>query len=143
METPTGRDKDGNTKRLSDKIGDYERAGKSMEDDDDRRLWEHIHSLLKRQFDERTLGVFYDKWGVNGHEKLSGREIMDKYGINIQSKINFMCSKVMQYMLKNPEMREALQELYEFVESRTHDNDLEDNIYEARKLVDTNTFDEE
>ena len=143
METPTGRDKDGNTKRLADKIGDYERAGKSMEDEDDRRLWEHIHSLLKRQFDDRTLGVFYDKWGVNGHEKLSGKEIMDKYNINIQSKINFMCSKVMQYMLKNPEMREALQELYEFVESRNHDNDIEDNIFETRKLIDTNIFDED
>ena len=143
METPVGHDKDGNTKRLGDKIGDYERAGKSMEDEDDMRLWDHIHKLLNKKFDERSLGIFYDKWGVNGHEKLSGKEIMDKYGIKTQSSINHICYQIMQYMLKNPEMREALQELYEFVESRNHDNDMEDNIYEARKLVDTNIFDED
>ena len=61
---------------------------------------------------------------------------------NIRDKIN-IATKLPHYMLKNPEMREALQELYEFVESRNHDNDMEDNIFEARKLVDTNTFDEE
>ena len=60
METPVGRDKDGNSRRLSDKIGDYERAGKSLEDEDNARLWEHIHKLLKKKFDDRTLDIFYD-----------------------------------------------------------------------------------
>ena len=135
METPVGRDKDGNSRRLSDKIGDYERAGKSLEDEDNARLWEHIHKLLKKKFDERTLDIFYDKWGVNGHKKLSGKELMEKYGFNAQSNINFVCSKVINYMMKNPETKEALLELYEFVESRNHDNDMEDNVFETRSLI--------
>lgn len=135
METPVGRDKDGNSRRLSDKIGDYERAGKSLEDDDNARLWEHIHKLLKKKFDDRTLDIFYDKWGVNGHKKLSGKELMEKYGFNAQSNINFVCSKVINYMMKNPETKEALLELYEFVESRNHDNDMEDNVFETRSLI--------
>lgn len=135
METPVGRDKDGNSRRLSDKIGDYERAGKSLEDDDNARIWENIHKLLKKKFDERTLDIFYDKWGVNGHRKLSGKELMEKYGFNAQSNINFVCSKVINYMMKNPETKEALLELYEFVESRNHDNDMEDNVFETRSLI--------
>lgn len=135
METPVGRDKDGNSRRLSDKIGDYERAGKSLEDEDNARLWEHIHKLLKKKFDDRTLDIFYDKWGVNGHKKLSGKELMEKYGFNAQSNINFVCSKVINYMMKNPETKEALLELYEFVESRNHDNDMEDNVFETRSLI--------
>lgn len=135
METPVGRDKDGNSRRLSDKIGDYERAGKSLEDDDNARIWEHIHKLLKKKFDERTLDIFYDKWGVNGHRKLSGKELMEKYGFNAQSNINFVCSKVINYMMKNPETKEVLLELYEFVESRNHDNDMEDNVFETRSLI--------
>jgi hypothetical protein len=135
METPVGRDKDGNSRRLSDKIGDYERAGKSLEDDDNARIWSNIHRLLKKKFDERTLDIFYDKWGVNGHRKLSGKELMEKYGFNAQSNINFVCSKVIKYMMKNPEAREALIELYEFVESRNHDNDMEDNVFETRSLI--------
>ena len=135
METPVGRDKDGNSRRLSDKIGDYERAGKSLEDEDNARLWEHIHKLLKKKFDDRTLDIFYDKWGVNGHKKLSGKELMEKYGFNAQSNINFVCSKVINYMMKNPETKEALLELYEFVESRNHDNDIEDNVFETRSLI--------
>ena len=135
METPVGRDKDGNSRRLSDKIGDYERAGKSLEYEDNARLWEHIHKLLKKKFDDRTLDIFYDKWGVNGHKKLSGKELMEKYGFNAQSNINFVCSKVINYMMKNPETKEALLELYEFVESRNHDNDMEDNVFETRSLI--------
>ena len=135
METPVGRDKDGNSRRLSDKIGDYERAGKSLEDEDNARLWEHIHKLLKKKFDDRTLDIFYDKWGVNGHKKLSGKELMEKSGFNAQSNINFVCSKVINYMMKNPETKEALLELYEFVESRNHDNDMEDNVFETRSLI--------
>lgn len=135
METPVGRDKDGNSRRLSDKIGDYERAGKSLEDDDNARIWSNIHRLLKKKFDERTLDIFYDKWGVNGHRKLSGKELMEKYGFNAQSNINFVCSKVINYMMKNPETKEALLELYEFVESRNHDNDMEDNVFETRSLI--------
>lgn len=135
VETPTGRDKDGNSKKLLDKIGDYERAGKSMEDEDNARLWENIHRLLKKKFDERTLEVFYSKWGVNGYEKLSGKELMEKYGFKSQSNINFVCYKVMNYMLENPEMKEALLELYEFNESRKHDDDMEDNIYTTRTLL--------
>lgn len=142
METPVGRDKDGNSRRLADRIGDYERAGKSLEDEDNARLWENIHRLLKKKFDDRTLNIFYDKWGVNGHKKLSGKELMEKYGFKAQSNINFVCGKVINYMMKNPETKEALEELYEFVESRNHDNDLEDNVFETRSLL-NNVTDED
>lgn len=135
VETPSGRDKDGNSKKLLDKIGDYERAGKSMEDEDNARLWANIHRLLKRKFDERTLDIFYSKWGVNGYEKLTGKEIMAKYGFKNQSNINALTYKVMQYMLTNPDMKDALLELYEFNESRKHDDDAEDNTYTTRTLM--------
>ena len=134
VETPVGKDKDGNTKRLLDKIGDYERAGKSMEDEDNARLWANIHAKLSKKFDERTLEIFYSKWGVNGYEKRSGKETMEKYGFKNQSNINAIVGKVMHYMVTDPKMKEALLELYEFNEARKHDDDMEDNMFEARKL---------
>lgn len=106
-----------------------------MEDEDNARLWANIHRLLKRKFDERTLDIFYSKWGVNGYEKLTGKEIMAKYGFKNQSNINALTYKVMQYMLTNPDMKDALLELYEFNESRKHDDDAEDNTYTTRTLM--------
>lgn len=134
VETPVGRDKEGNSKRLIDKISDYERAGKSLEDEDNARLWENIHRILKKKFDDRTLDIFYSKWGVNGYKKMSGKEIMAKYGFKNQSNINAIEGKVRHYMITDPRMKEALLELYEFNESRKHDDDMEDTAYEARKL---------
>lgn len=134
VETPVGKDKDGNSKRLLDKIGDYERAGKSMEDEDNARLWENIHRILSKKFDERTLDIFYSKWGVNGYKKLSGKEIMAKYGFKNQSNINAIEGKVRHFMITDPKMKGALLELYEFNEARKHDDDMEDNMFEARKL---------
>jgi hypothetical protein len=60
---------------------------------------------------------------------------MDKFGFRNQSNINFVCSKVMKYMVSNPKMKEALLELYEFNESRKHDDDLEDTTYTTRTLL--------
>lgn len=134
VETPVGKDKDGNSKRLLDKIGDYERAGKSLEDEDNARLWENIHRILSKKFDERTLDIFYSKWGVNGYKKLSGKEIMAKYGFKNQSNINAIEGKVRHFMITDPKMKEALLELYEFNEARKHDDDMEDTMFEARKL---------
>jgi DNA-directed RNA polymerase sigma subunit (sigma70/sigma32) len=143
VETPVGRDKEGNSKRLLDKIGDYERAGKSMEDDDNARLWENIHRILSKKFDSRSLNVFYDKWGVNGHKKLSGKEIMEKYGFKNQSNINAIDWKTKHFMITDPVMKDALLELYEFNESRKHDDDMEDSMFETRKLMDINTSDDD
>ena len=134
VETPVGKDKDGNTKRLIDKIGDYEREGKSLEERDNERLWAEIDNKLRKKFDDRTLEIFYSWFGLFGYEKLSGKEMMAKYGFKNPSNINANNYKVMNYMKSNPEMMNALRELYEFTTERQHDDDIEDRDYEPVRI---------
>ena len=134
VETPVGKDKDGNTKRLIDKIGDYEREGKSLEERDNERLWAEIDNKLRNKFDDRTLEIFYSWFGLFGYEKLSGKEMMAKYGFKNPSNINANNYKVMNYMKSNPEMMNALRELYEFTTERQHDDDIEDRDYEPVRI---------
>ena len=128
------KDKDGNTKRLLDKIGDYERGGKSLEDADNERLWAEIDNKLRKKFDDRTLEIFYSWFGLFGYEKLSGKEMMAKYGFRNPSNINANNYKVMNYMKSSPEMMDALRELYEFTTERQHDDDTEDRDYEPVRI---------
>lgn len=134
VETPMGKDKEGNTKTLLDKVGDYERAGKSLEEADNERLWLEIDRKLHKKFDERTLDIFYHHFGLFGYEKLSGKEIMAKYGFRNPSNINANNAKVMRYMREDPEMLEALKELYEFTTERQHDDDIEDRDFEPIRI---------
>ena len=134
VETPVGKDKEGNTKRLLDKIGDYERGGKSLEDADNERLWAEIDNKLRKKFDDRTLEIFYSWFGLFGYEKLSGKEIMAKYGFRNPSNINANNYKVMKYMKDDPEMLDALKELYEFTTERQHDDDIEDRDFEPIRI---------
>lgn len=134
VETPVGKDKDGNTKRILDKIGDYEREGKSLEERDNERLWAEIDRKLRKKFDDRTLEIFYSWFGLFGYEKLSGKEMMAKYGFRNPSNINANNYKVMNYMKSSPEMMDALRELYEFTTERQHDDDTEDRDYEPVRI---------
>lgn len=134
VETPVGKDKEGNTKRILDKIGDYERAGKSLEERDNERLWAEIDNKLRKKFDDRTLDIFYSWFGLFGYEKLSGKEMMAKYGFKNPSNINANNYKVMNYMKGNPEMMDALKELYEFTTERKHDDDVEDRDFEPVRI---------
>jgi DNA-directed RNA polymerase specialized sigma subunit len=134
VETPVGKDKEGNTKRLLDKVGDYERAGKSLEERDNERLWAEIDNKLRKKFDDRTLDIFYSWFGLFGYEKLSGKEIMAKYGFKNPSNINANNYKVMKYMKEDPEMLDALKELYEFMSECQHDDDVEDRDNEPLRI---------
>ena len=131
VETPVGKDKDGNSKTLLDKIGDYERAGKSLEEVDNEKLWKAIHKKLQSKFDDKTLDVFYSWFGLNGAKKLSGKELMDKYGFKNQANITAIKNKVLAYMTHDKQMFNALKELYEFTNECRANNDLEDRDYEA------------
>jgi DNA-directed RNA polymerase specialized sigma subunit len=130
VETPVGKDKDGNSKTLLDKIGDYERGGKSLEEVDNEKLWKAIHKKLQSKFDDKTLDVFYSWFGLNGAKKLSGKELMDKYGFKNQANITAIKNKVLAYMTHDKQMFNALKELYEFTNECRANNDLEDRDYE-------------
>lgn len=134
VETPMGKDKEGNTKTLLDKIGDYERAGKSLEERDNEKLWVEIDNKLRKKFDDRTLEIFYSWFGLFGYEKLSGKEMMEKYGFRNPSSINANNYKVMKYMKEDPEMLDALKELYEFMSECQHDDDVEDRDNEPIRI---------
>ena len=123
-----------NCKSILDKIGDYEREGKSLEERDNERLWAEIDRKLRKKFDDRTLEIFYSWFGLFGYEKLSGKEMMAKYGFRNPSNINANNYKVMNYMKSSPEMMDALRELYEFTTERQHDDDTEDRDYEPVRI---------
>lgn len=131
VDTPVGKDKDGNTKTLLDKIGDFEREGKSIESEDNEKLWKQIDKKLKEKFDKETLDIFYSWFGIFDHEKLSGKEMMQKYGFKNQSNINAICGKVIKYMRQDKAMFNALKELYEFTNERKNDDDAEDRDFES------------
>ena len=59
---------------------------------------------------------------------------MAKYGFRNPSNINANNYKVMNYMKNNPEMMDALKELYEFTTERQHDDDVEDRDFEPLRI---------
>lgn len=137
VETPVGKDKDGNSKTLLDKIGDYERGGKSLEEMDNEKLWKGVYKKLESKFDEKTLDVFYSWFGLKGKKRLSGKELMDKYGFKNQANINAIKNKVLSYMLKDKQMYNALQELYTFTNECRAKDDSEDRDYEPVRFSGT------
>ena len=59
---------------------------------------------------------------------------MAKYGLRNPSNITVNNTKVMKYMREDPEMLEALKELYEFTTERQHDDDIEDRDFEPIRI---------
>lgn len=134
VETTVGKDKDGNKQSLLNKLGDFERAGKSLEFEDNEKLWDGIHKKLAKKFDKDSLDLFYSIFGLRGYKKLSGKELMDKYKLKNPANVTVIKNRIIQYMIKDPALYNALLELYEFTNECRHDDDVEDRDFEPIHL---------
>lgn len=144
METPMGKHKDGSTKTLGDKIdnGEYVRAGKNLDQQDIDNSWKDIRKALEEKFDEDTLGIFYSHFGLFGHKKLKGKQIMDKYGLKNQSNINATVTKVFTYIRKNKNLFDMFNDIYELMEECQHDDDMEERDNEPLRITGLRIVDE-
>lgn len=141
MSTVVGTDKDGNKKHLEDKISDYERAGKSVDYEDEDIMWKEIYKALDAKFDEKTLDVFYSHFGIHGHKEMNGKELMAKYGFPNQSNINVICNKVFKYIKSTPRIWTMFNELYEVVAENRNLDDAENRDFEPIYLTNSDDSD--
>lgn len=141
-------DKDGKTKTLFDKIGDTETGGKGIDNEDLQKLMDQFHKLLyqkvkesnKKYTDEQVekmIGMFVDKHGIFGAKELSGKEIMQKYGLKNQSEISNNQFKIRQIIYNDKRLMEILKDIQEILNEGYRD---EIDLY-ATKHVDRVTDD--
>lgn len=116
---------EGNSKTLFDTIGGAEDGGKSMDDKDIDKLWQTLYKHLESKFDKTTMDIWYSSNGLNGHEKLKGKELAKKYGI-VPSNVNYYNFKVNSYIQKNPKIMNLLAQLHELTRESLASKDNEE-----------------
>lgn len=76
---PIDTDKDGNTLTLTDIIADNRDIAEEI---DTKIKIEKLRSILKNSLDKRELQIISMRYGINGHEELTQREIAKKLKIS-------------------------------------------------------------
>lgn len=128
-----GYDKNGNGKSLFDTIGASTKGGNEFDNDDAEKLWKDVKSILSKKFSEKVLGIFYDFTGIFGHEKLSGKEIMKKYGLKNPSEITANNFKVKSFMYNDKTVKKLITELYTLYQECQQEYE-DDSLYDPVKL---------
>lgn len=129
-----GTDKDGHAKTLFDTIGDSEDGSRTTDDEDIAKLWKMVYKKLQDLLPERTINIFFDFYGVNGHKKMSGKEVMAKYGMKNPSEISNNNHKVQTEIQNNKALRDAFVELYTLYKECLNDRDRDDNDFNPVRL---------
>lgn len=116
---------EGNSKTLFDTIGGYEDGDKDMNQKDMDKLWKTLYKHLESKFDKTTMDIWYSSNGLNGYEKLKGKDIAKKYGI-VPSNVNYYNFKVNSYIQKNPKIMQLLSQLHELAKESLSMKDNEE-----------------
>lgn len=118
-----GSDEEGG-KTLFDFIGSAEDAGKNLDNDDLEMLWNNIFKKLEQKFAPNIIEIWYYANGINNHEKLSNKEISQKYNI-LPSNVTYYCYKVNSYIQSDKSILKMFAEVYELMKECIHDRDVE------------------
>lgn len=110
-------------KSLFDFMDGDEDADKSLDKQDVKKLWKGIQAILNKNFNEKTLDVFYSMNGLFGHEKMKAKEIMAKYGMKNPSEVSNSNWKVLHFIKTDKTMRKAFAELYSLYKECLNDED--------------------
>lgn len=93
------------------------------------KIWKEIYDTLEKNFDKKTMDIWYDVNGVNGHEKQKNKDIAKKYGV-VPSNINYYVYKVNQFIQNNKEVMDLFTDAYELMKECLHDEDMRRSLDE-------------
>lgn len=123
-----GSDSDGNEKSMFDKLStsmDMTDSESNINSSDSKKIWADIDKKLRKKFSERDINIFYDVWGIFGHEKLKGQEVAKKYGFKSKSMATNISAKIMGEIQKDKELKELFTDAYEL-------------MHESKSIMDAN-----
>lgn len=126
-------EKSSNSKTYFDLVGGYENAGKNLDQEDLDKLWKRVYQKLEQQFDKKTLDIYYDVYGINGHEKMKSKDIAAKYGV-VPSAISYYTGKIYNFMRQDKEMFGMLTDIFELMKECQNDKDREYDFTEPITL---------
>jgi DNA-directed RNA polymerase specialized sigma subunit len=126
-------EKSSNSKTYFDLVGGYENAGKNLDQEDLDKLWKRVYQKLEQQFDKKTLDIYYDVYGINGHEKMKSKDIATKYGV-VPSAISYYTGKIYNFMRQDKEMFGMLTDIFELMKECQNDKDREYDFTEPITL---------
>lgn len=137
-EDPVGGE-DGDKKGIFGKIDSKEDADASLDRQDIDKLWKMIVKMLEKKFSEKQLDIWYSMNGLFGHEKLKGKEIMQKYNMKNASEISNSNWKILNYIQTTPELKKAFAELYSLYKECLNDEDRRNEDPSAFRITETDT----
>lgn len=135
-EEPVGGDDGG--KGIFGKIDSKEDADASLDQQDIQKLWKGIVKMLQDKFSEKQLDIFYSMNGLFGHEKLKGKEIMQKYSMKNPSEISNNNWKVLNYIQTNKTLKKAFAELYSLYKECLNDEDRRNGDTQPYQVISEN-----
>ena len=129
---------DEGNKTLFDFIDSQEYSDSSLDRQDLAKLWDNIYDKIKEKFGEKIFNIWCSFYGINGEKELKNKELADKYDVS-NSSITYYCFKVNNYLQKDKEMFNMLQEVYELMKECLAEEDNRDNLDESYHIK-TNTI---
>lgn len=130
-----GNDKDGNSKSLFDFIDNGENGNQGINSDDLNKLWEFVYNKLNSNFKKRDLEIFYSSFGLNGYEKVKGKDLAKKYEVGATA-ITCIKAKIINYIKHDKNLWMAFNEILSIVgESKTNKYNEEDQYLEEHRYI--------
>lgn len=130
-----GNDKDGNSKSLFDFIDNGDNGHQAINNSDLDKLWKYVYTKLDETFKKRDLEIFYSLFGLNGYEKVKGKELAKKYNIG-ETTITAVKNKFISYIKKDKNLWLAFNEILSIVgESKTNKYNVEDQYLEEHQYA--------
>lgn len=129
---------DEGNKTLFDFIDSQEYSDSSLDRQDLAKLWDNIYDKIKEKFGEKIFNIWCSFYGINGAKELKNKELADKYDVS-NSSITYYCFKVNNYLQKDKEIFNMLQEVYELMKECLAEEDNRNNLDEPYHIK-TNTI---
>ena len=98
----------------------------------------YLNDKIKEKFGEKIFNIWCSFYGINGEKELKNKELADKYDVS-NSSITYYCFKVNNYLQKDKEMFNMLQEVYELMKECLAEEDNRNNLDEPYHIK-TNTI---
>ena len=78
---------------------------------DEDKLLSELYKLLERQFNQRTMDVFYRYFGLNGYKREKSKEIAKSLGLSEGAIRNSYLNKIISFLKSNKKAMELLSDL--------------------------------
>ena len=133
-----GKNDNGNVRTLFDILDNGENGHQSINNDDLNKLWKLVYAKLNDSFKKRDIEIFYSLFGLNGYEKLKGKDLAKKYDIGTTT-ITAIKTKIINFIKNDKNLWLAFNEILSIVgESMSDKYNIEDQYLEEHYLFNSN-----